>query len=74
MSEGFTIDGIDEDVAGIVVRQDGERGYRFHSAAKRFDALHGHVFVTPQAAQRAARDFARAGRSAGAGSRWGHRP
>jgi hypothetical protein len=59
MSEGYTIDGINDEVAGIVVRQDGERGYRFHSAMRRFDALDGHVFVTPAAAQRAARDFAR---------------
>jgi hypothetical protein len=56
MSEGYTIDGNDNEVAGIVVRLDGERGFRFH--AKGFDALDGHVFVTPAAAQRAARDFA----------------
>jgi hypothetical protein len=61
MSEGYTIDGIDNEVAGIVVRHDGERGFRFHSASKRFDALHGHVFVTPAAAQRAARDVVHVG-------------
>jgi len=59
MSEGYTIDGTGDEVAGIVVRQDGERGFRFHSAARGFDALDGHVFVTPAAAQRAAREFAR---------------
>lgn len=59
MSEGYTIDGLDDEVAGIVVRYEGERGFRFHSAGKAFDALDGHVFVTPAAAQRAARDFAR---------------
>lgn len=59
MSEGYMIDGLDNEVAGIVVRYDGERGFRFHSAAKAFDALDGHVFVTPAAAQRAARDIAR---------------
>jgi hypothetical protein len=58
MSEGYTIDGANDEVAGIVVRQEGERGYRFHSAAKSYDALDGHVFVTPAAAQRAAREFA----------------
>ena len=58
MSEGYTIEGSGDEIAGIVVRQDGERGFRFHSAAKRFDALDGHVFVTPAAAQRAAREFA----------------
>ncbi len=58
MSEAYTIDGPDDDIAGIVVRYKGERGFRFHSALKTFDALDGHVFVTPAAAQRAARDFA----------------
>ena len=60
MSEGYTIDGPDDEVAGIVVRYHGERGFRFHSAAKAYEALDGHVFVTPAAAERAARDFARA--------------
>jgi hypothetical protein len=59
MSEGYMIDGPDNEVAGIVVRYEGERGFRFHSAAKTFDPLDGHVFVTPAAAQRAARDFVR---------------
>ena len=59
MSEGYTIDGANDEVAGIVVRYEGERGFRFHSAAKNYDALDGHVFVTPAAAQRAAREFAR---------------
>lgn len=59
MSEGYTIDGPDNEVAGIVVRYEGERGFRFHSAGKAFDALDGHVFVTPAAAQRAACHFAR---------------
>ena len=62
MSEGYTIDGTGEEVAGIVVRQSGERGFRFHSASNDFDALNGHVFVSPQAAQRAAREFAGQGR------------
>jgi hypothetical protein len=57
MSEGYTIDA-DDETAGIVVRYEGERGYRFHSASRAFDALDGHVFVTPAAAQRAARAFA----------------
>jgi hypothetical protein len=59
MSEGYTIDGADDEVAGIVVRYEGERGFRFHSAAKTYDALDGHVFVTPAAAKRAAREFGR---------------
>ena len=59
MSEGYTIDGNGDEVAGIVVGLAGERGFRFHAAAKNFDALDGHVFVTPAAAQRAARTFTR---------------
>jgi hypothetical protein len=59
MSEGYTIDGLDDEAAGIVVRYDGERGFRFHSASKVYQALDGHVFATPAAAQRAARDMAR---------------
>ena len=57
MSEGYTIDA-DDETAGIVVRYEGERGFRFHSASRAFDALDGHVFVTPAAAERAAREFA----------------
>jgi len=57
MSEGYTIDGYNDEVAGIVVRYQGERGFRFHSAGKAYDALDGHVFVTPAAAERAARDL-----------------
>jgi hypothetical protein len=65
MSEGYTIDA-DDETAGIVVRYAGERGFRFHSASRTFDALDGHVFVTPAAAERAAREFvhARAARAA----------
>jgi hypothetical protein len=59
MSEGYTIDA-DDETAGIVVRYGGERGFRFHSASRTFDALDGHVFVTPAAAQRAAREFVQA--------------
>ena len=55
MSEGYTIDGNGDEVAGIVVRLEGERGFRFHAAASGFDALDGHVFVTAAAA----REFAR---------------
>jgi hypothetical protein len=59
MSEGYTIDGYDDEVAGIVVRYPGERGFRFHASSKAYHALDGHVFVTPAAAERAARDLGR---------------
>lgn len=53
MSEGYTVDSPQHEIAGIVVRQSGERGFRFHSSSKIFDPLDGQVFVTPAAAQRA---------------------
>jgi hypothetical protein len=59
MSEGYTIDGYDDEVAGIVVRYQGERGFRFHAASSAYHALDGHVFATPAAAERAARDLGR---------------
>jgi hypothetical protein len=72
MSEGYTIDA-DDETAGIVVRYEEERGFRFHSASRTFDALDGHVFVTPAAAQRAAREFAQARSSRVAGRSGGLR-
>ena len=53
MSEGYMIDHREDETAGIVVRQKGERGFRFHSSSRAFHALDGHVFATPAAAQRA---------------------
>ena len=58
MSEGYTVEVADE-IVGIIVRQEGERGYRFHSATKEFDALDGMIFVKPAAAERAAAEFVR---------------
>ena len=57
MSEGFTIETLRGETAGIVVRWQGERGYRFHAADRKFHALDGHVFATPSAAERAVSDF-----------------
>jgi hypothetical protein len=59
MSEGYTIDGSGDEAAGIVVRYEGERGFRFHSASRTYHTLDGHVFATPAAAQRAASEIAR---------------
>jgi hypothetical protein len=58
MSEAYTVEVADETV-GIIVRQEGERGYRFHSAKREFDALDGLVFVKPAAAEQAAVEFVR---------------
>lgn len=57
MSEGFTVETRSGGIAGIVVRQKGERGFRFHASLRRFEALDGHVFVSPAAAQKAASEF-----------------
>lgn len=58
MSEGFTIETVRGETAGIVVRLKGERGYRFHAADGKFHVLDGHVFATPRAAERAVADVA----------------
>jgi hypothetical protein len=74
MSEGYAIDGYDDEVAGIVVRYQGERGFRFHAANKAYDALDGHVFGTPAAAERAARDLGRARLARGGSARFRDAP
>jgi hypothetical protein len=55
MSEGYSIEIADE-LVGIVVRGEGERAFRFHSAVKEYQALDGHRFAKPEAAMRAARE------------------
>lgn len=54
MSNAFVIE-VGDQTVGIVVRQDGDRGFRFHSALRSVDALEGQVFATPRAAEAAAR-------------------
>ena len=54
MSAAFVIEVADEPI-GIVVRQPGERGFRFHAALRSVQALDGHVFPNPRAAERAAK-------------------
>lgn len=61
MSEGYSIE-VGDEIVGIVVRNDGERDFRFHSAVKGFNALDGRVFHKPAAAERAARAHAAQGR------------
>jgi hypothetical protein len=62
MSEGYSIEVADE-IVGIIVRNEGERGFRFHSAIKPFNALDGRIFHQPAAAERAAREHIAALRS-----------
>lgn len=40
---------------GVVVYTVGECGYRFRAATRSVDALDGHVFANPRAAEQAAR-------------------
>jgi hypothetical protein len=53
MSEGYSIE-VGDEIVGMIVRQHGERGFRFHAAVKAVDALDGHIFSKPWAAERAA--------------------
>jgi hypothetical protein len=60
MSEGYAIEDQSGETVGLVVREAGERVFRFFSAARAFDVLDGNVFATPRAAQRAVHDFSAA--------------
>jgi hypothetical protein len=57
MSEGYCIETGGKDV-GIIVRDEGERDFRFYSAVKAFNALEGKVFRNPVAAARGVREHA----------------
>lgn len=59
MSEGYTVEDLNGSIAGIVVRQSGDRAFRFFSSSSLYDAMDGHLFVSAQAAQRAAHSFAK---------------
>lgn len=59
MSDNYIIE-VQTGAAGLVVR-DGQK-YRFFSADRAFDALDGHLFATPRAAEKAAILHARAPR------------
>jgi hypothetical protein len=53
MSDAFVIEVADE-TAGIVVRQGGEKSYRFHASLPRYYPLDGKIFSAPRDAERAA--------------------
>ncbi len=57
MSEGYALEDSRGETVGIVVRQKGDRAFRFHASTGAYDALDGHLFATPLAAQRAVSDF-----------------
>lgn len=53
MSDAYIIEVADE-TAGIVVRQNSEKSYRFHASLPRYYPLDGKVFAAPRDAERAA--------------------
>lgn len=53
MSDAFIIEVADE-TAGIVVRLDREKTYRFHASLPRYFPLDGKIFSAPRDAERAA--------------------
>lgn len=53
MSDAYVIEVADE-TAGIVVRQGGEKTYRFHASLPRYYPLDGKLFSQPRDAERAA--------------------
>ena len=53
MSKSFVIE-VGDDQAGVIIRDEGERDYRFHSALDRYDALEGRRFANAFLAERAA--------------------
>jgi hypothetical protein len=62
MSDSFVIEVADE-TAGIVVRQESEKTYRFHASLPRYYPLDGKLFSAPRDAERAAlAQFGRGGK------------
>jgi len=53
MSDAFVIEVADE-TAGIVVRLDSEKAYRFHASLPRYYPLDGKIFSAPRDAECAA--------------------
>lgn len=53
MSDAYVIEVADE-TAGIVVRQEREKTYRFHASLPRYYPLDGKLFSAPRDAERAA--------------------
>lgn len=53
MSDAYVIEVADE-TAGIVVRLESEKSFRFHASSPRFFPLDGKIFSAPRDAERAA--------------------
>ena len=53
MSDAYVIE-VANETAGIVVRQESEKTYRFHASLPRYYPLDGKLFSAPRDAERAA--------------------
>lgn len=53
MSQAYIIE-VANNAVGVVVRQQGDTAFHFHSASPHFHALDGRTYDTPLAAERAA--------------------
>ncbi|WP_041316692.1 hypothetical protein [Hyphomicrobium nitrativorans] len=53
MSDAYVIE-VANETAGIVVRQENEKTYRFHASLPRYYPLDGKLFSAPRDAERAA--------------------
>jgi len=53
MSTSYVIE-VGDDQAGLVVREDGEREFRFHAALDLYNDLEGRLFANALQAERAA--------------------
>lgn len=53
MSKSYVIE-VGDDQVGVIIREDGERDYRFHSALDSYNALEGRTFANALLAERAA--------------------
>ncbi|MFA5950459.1 MAG: hypothetical protein WC807_09270 [Hyphomicrobium sp.] len=60
MSDAFIIE-VEDEAAGIVVRQEAERSFRFHASLPKYFVLDGKSFQSPRDAERAALEQFRRG-------------
>ena len=54
MSKSAFVIEVGDDQVGVIIREEGEREYRFHAALERYSALEGRRFANALLAERAA--------------------
>ena len=54
MSKAAFVIEVGDDQVGVIIREEGEREYRFHAALERYSALEGRRFANALLAERAA--------------------